>query len=216
VTGPNSTAIAAMGADVVRPVYLAFLDIVGDPIRVTTAPYSISFSAGQTGDPDLDGYTFSAIDPEFVSVSAINRKEGGTSTVTVTLSGLKGVDDTLMTQIGNKANWQGRVMRLWQMRFDASLALIGNIWPSHTSYMTVPKIIGGRDSQTIVLDTESYLAFLTEPSNRSYLNQSDYDSGDLSAAASIACANDQTAAGATITNTDVYGGRGQTGKPIFL
>jgi hypothetical protein len=172
---------------------------LGDPIRVTTAPYSIAFTG--TGDADLDGFTFSAVEPDFISVSPITMKEGGADTVTTTLSGLIGVDTTLLNQIGNKANWQGRVARLWQLQIDEALAQVGAVWPWFTGYMTVPKIVGDKASQTIQLEIESYLAFLRAASGRSYLNATDYDSGDLSAAASIACANGTSAAGQAIVST---------------
>lgn len=189
MTGPNATAIGAMAGEVVRERYLAFIDIKGDPKRVTTLPYSIRFEPGQTGDADLDGFVFSAIDPTFVSISEINRKEGGTDTVTVALSGLPGVDDDDMNLIGDKANWQGRPFRLWECRVDDNLQITGNIWTAHTGYMTVPKIVGDGSSQIIQLQTESYLRFLTSSSGRTYLGQADFDPDDLSAAATIACAN---------------------------
>lgn len=184
---PDAAAFAAIEQDVIHPVWVAFLDILGDPIRVTTAPYSLAITG--TGDVDLDGHTFSAIDPTFVGVSPVQRKEGGAETVTATLSGLAGIDDDLMTQIGNKANWQGRTARLWQVMFDANLQQVGALWAFYTGYMTVPKITGSSETQVIQLDIESYLAFLAQPSNRSYLNQAEYDPGDLSAEASIAVAN---------------------------
>lgn len=221
MAGPDAAAIAALRSYTtpVNAVYVGFLDILGDPIRVTTAPYSLVVGSGATGDADLDGHTFSAVDPQFISVGSITMKEGGTETVTCQLSGLIGVDTTLLNQIGNKANWQGRVARLWQMQIDESLAQVGAIWPWFTGYMTVPKIIGDKTHQIIELEIESYLAFIRTASLRSYLSQGDFDSGDLSAQASIAVANGQSASGATVaaaSAASVYGGRGQTGKPMFL
>jgi hypothetical protein len=189
MAGPDASAIAALRSYTtpVNAIYCGFLDIVGDPIRVTTAPYSIAFTG--TGDADLDGFTFSAVEPDFISVSPVTMKEGGADTVTTTLSGLIGVDTTLLNQIGNKANWQGRVARLWQLQIDEALAQVGAVWPWFTGYMTVPKIVGDKASQTIQLEIESYL------------DATDYDSGDLSAAASIACANGTSAAGQAIVST---------------
>ncbi len=216
MSGPDPTAIAALRSytDPVRPIYVGFLDILGEPIRVTTAPYSITFSG--TGDEDLDGYTFSAIDPEFISVSSITMKEGGADTVTCTLSGLLGIDTDLLNQIGNKANWQGRVMRLWQLQLNEALTQVGAVWPWFTGYMTVPKIVFDKTSQTIQLDVESYLAFLTAASNRSYLSQAEFDSGDLSAAASIACANGQSGVGATVASVSAGGIHLGGGLPIGI
>jgi len=185
---PDIDAQAALAAQVRRPATFAWLDILGEPIRVTTAPYSITFV--DTGDEDLDGFTFDAIDPTFVSVSAVKAKEGGTDTVTVQLSGLAGIDDELMTQIGNKANWMGRDARLWKAMLDPQdFYRIGAVWTFYTGYMSVPRITGDRNTQFISLDIESYLGFFTAASNRSYLDQQSYDPGDLSAQLAIAIAN---------------------------
>jgi hypothetical protein len=221
MAGPDTAAIAALRSytSPVHPVYIGFLDILGDPIRVTTAPYDLTIAAGATGDAELDGLTFSAVDPEFISVSQIVMKEGGTESVTCTLSGLIGVDTGLLNQIGDKANWQGRVARLWQMQIDESLAQVGAIWPWFTGYMTVPRITGDKARQVIELEVESYLSFLRTASGRTYLSQADFDSGDLSAQASIAAANGQTAAGAAVaaaSAASVYGYRGSTGRPTIL
>ncbi|RDE05442.1 hypothetical protein [Sphingomonas aracearum] len=43
--------------------------------------------------------------------------------------------------------------------------------------------------QWIEVTIESYLATLTAASNRTYLDQADFDPGDNSAALTIACAN---------------------------
>jgi hypothetical protein len=191
--GPDATAAAALDADVIHPVMFAYLDILGDPIRVTTAPYSVRITG--TGDEDLDDNTFDAVDPTFVAVSPIKHKEGGADTVTAQLSGLIGIDSDLLNLIGNKANWQGRFARFWLALYDRNLRQIGAIWPFHTGYMSVPQIIGSSVSQTISLDIESYLAFLTQPSGRSYLSQAEFDPGDRSADASIAAANGTSGTG---------------------
>jgi hypothetical protein len=211
MAGPDAAAMAALRSYTVpvNAIYVGFLDILGDPIRVTTAPYSIVFSG--TGDSDLDGYTFSAIDPEFISIGPVTMKEGGADTVTCTLSGLIGVDSTLMNQIGNKANWQGRNARLWQLQLNEALQQVGAVWPWFTGYMTVPKIVGDKSSQQISLEIESYLSFIRTASGRTYLSQKDYDAGDNSADASIACANGTTAAGTTVA----AGSGGGVGAGIY-
>lgn len=185
---PDSQASAALAASPRRVATFCFLDIGEEAVRVTDGPYSCAFAG--TGDADLDGHTFSAVDPRVVSVTAVKAKDTGTDTVTLTLSGLAGVDDELMTTIGTRANWQGRAARLWRGMVDpATGALIGGLWAYYTGYMSVPKITGDQTSQTIQLDLESYLAFFGQASNRTYLDQSSYDPGDHSAELAIAIAN---------------------------
>lgn len=185
---PDSAAQSALGAPVRRPVTFAFLDLKGEPIRVTNAPYSFTFAG--TGDEDLDGFTFDAVDPRVVSVGPVKAREGGTDTLTLQLSGLAGVDDELMTQIGDRSNWAGRDCRLWRAMLDPhDMTRIGAIWSFYTGYMSVPKITGDRTGQVINMSVESYLAFFGQASNRTYLDQQSYDPGDQSAALAIAIAN---------------------------
>lgn len=185
---PDAAAAAALAERVRRPVTFCFLDILGEPVRVTDAPYSFTFAG--TGDEDLDEHTFDAVDPRVVSVGPVRAKEGGTDTLTLELSGLTGVDGDLMNQIGNRANWQGRDARLWKAMLDpVALTRVGTIWSYYTGYMAVPKIVGDATSQTISLEVETYLAFFGQASNRTYLDQQSYDPGDTSAALAIAIAN---------------------------
>jgi hypothetical protein len=186
-TRPDSTAQAALDAAINEPAYIAYLDIAGDPIRVTTAPYSLPISG--TGDADLDGHIFDAQDGLMMGISSVEAKEGGGSTVTATLSGLIDLDAETMTVLGDKANYQGRLARLWCLMLNPDGSKTGNIWSFHTGYMTGLKIGGDQTSVTITLTIESFLAFMTQPSNRTWLIQDKYDAGDKSAEAAIAIAN---------------------------
>ncbi|AJP72924.1 hypothetical protein [Sphingomonas hengshuiensis] len=185
---PDSAARAAIGADVRRECNFVFLDLLEGPIRVTDSPYPVTFAG--TGDPDLDGHTFSAVDSRIVDVGPVKAKETGTDTVTLTLSGLAGIDDLTMTELGDRANFQGRDARLWKMMRDpATLAPIGAAWSYYTGYMSVPKISGDQDGQIVRLEVETYLGFFTQASGRTYLDQASFDPGDLSAELAIAIAN---------------------------
>ena len=191
---PDATAQAALDAYARRPVSFAFLNIKGEPLRVTNAPYDFTFS--NTGDEDLDGFTFKALDPQLVSIGPVHAKEGGSDTLTLRLSGLPGVDDELMTALGNRAAYVGRDCRLWRgMLHPDSLTLLGGVWSYFTGYMSVPRIVGDRQSQTIELDVETYLAFFGRASNNTYLSQGDYDPNDRSAELAIAIANRATRKG---------------------
>jgi hypothetical protein len=185
---PDAAAQGALGADVRRPVRFVWLDVAGDPLRVTDAPYSIQFTG--TGDPDLDGHTFDAFGSQLLSVSPVRVREDGTDTVTLTLSGLAGIDDELMTLIGDKSKFQGRDCRIWYAMLDPeNFGRIGTVWCDYTGYMTLPRIAGDKESQVIQLEVETYLAFLKRASGRTYLDQARYDPGDQSARLAIAIAN---------------------------
>ncbi len=188
MSGPDVAARGALDADVRRVATFCFLDIAGEPVRVTDAPYPVTFAG--TGDEDLDGFTFDPVNPDVVTVTPVKNKTGGSDSVTLTLSGLVGVDDELLDAIAVRANYQGRDARLWKMMLDPeTLAPIGAVWPYFTGYMSVPKIVGDRASQTVQMTVETYLAFFGQASNRTYLDQADFDPGDKSAELSIAIAN---------------------------
>lgn len=187
-TRPDIAAKGALAADVRRPVTFCYLDVAGEPIRVTDAPYSLTFAG--TGDVDLDGFTFEAVDPRMVSVGVVKNKESGADTLTLELSGLAGVDDETMTLFGDRTKWVGRDARLWKaMLHPVDLNQIGGMWCYYTGYMSVPRVVGDASSQVIQLDIETYLAFFGRASNRTYLDQQRYDPGDLSAQLAIATAN---------------------------
>lgn len=178
---------AALDAPVIRPIRFAFLDFADEPMRLTDCPYAVSFSGAD--DEDLDGFIYSPIDNQPIGVSDVQQNERGADTVTFTLSGIITEDSDLMTQLGNLSLWRGRVVRLWRAMFDDDFNMIGRPDPYFTGYMSVPIFHFARAGSTIQLNAESYLASLTQASNRSYLSQTEFDSGDLSAEAAIAIAN---------------------------
>lgn len=185
---PDQAAQNALAAGVRRSVSFCFLDLADGPVRVTNAPYNFTFSG--TGDEDLDGFTFTAVDPRLVSIGTVRAAEGGSDTLVLTLSGLAGVDDELMTQLGNRTNFIGRDCRLWRAMLDPDdLTQLGSLWSYYTGYMSVPRVVGDQTSQTIQLNVESYLAFFGQASNRTYLDQSSFDPNDRSAEVAIAIAN---------------------------
>lgn len=203
----DATAAAALDQAFIRPVFFAYLDIVGDPLRANTSGHSIAFQG--TGNPDLDGQTFDGIDPRIVDIGPVRQKDGGSDTVTARLSGLLTLDAELLNIIGDKANWQGRTAQLWRMIRDENGDQRGAIQHYYTGWMTALSIQGGPESQTIEVSIESYLAAFAQASNRTYLDQDQLDPGDLSAKASIAIANGMSGSPlvqGTYTGPGGYGG----------
>lgn len=184
---PDSTAGAALSSSSFQVGWLAWLDFDGDPVRATTAGYSLTMAG--TGDAELDGYTFDAVDPTMVSVSDIKNKEGGSETITFTMSGIVGPDTDLLNTIGDPSLWQGRTARLWAIIYDETGAQQGAVWPVYTGRMSGIQIAGDPSNQTIILDVESYLAYMKQPSGRTYLGQSQFDPDDNTAALKISAAN---------------------------
>jgi hypothetical protein len=182
----DGTAAAALDAQVIRPVFFVYLDIVSDPLYANTSGATITISG--TGDADLDN-TFNGLDPTVVDIGPVRMKDGGSDAVLAKLSGLVELDEDLLNLLGDPANWQGRTARLWRMIRDDSGTQQGAIQHYYTGYMIALEIGGSPESQTIELTIESYLAAFSQASNRTYLDQQSFDPGDLSAKAAIAIAN---------------------------
>lgn len=187
---PDSTAGAQLASGSFAVAWLAWLDIVGDPVRATTAPRSLTF--GSVGDPDLNGQTFDAVDPTMVSVTDVRNAEGGSETISFTLSGIVGPDTALLNILGDPSQWRGRTARLWAVIYDEAGTQQGAIWPIYTGRMSAMQIIGDPSQQTVKLDVESYLAALKQASNRTYLDQASFDPNDNTAALKIGVANGNT------------------------
>ncbi|MGI4876660.1 MAG: hypothetical protein ACRYG4_04170 [Janthinobacterium lividum] len=210
----NAAGIAALAAQVTNVRWMAWLDLVGDTIRVTTAPYPLTFAG--TGDADLDGFTFGTT-AGLISVGEVTQKVGGSDSVTVFLSGLQGIDTATLNTIGTKSNFQGRTARLWMVILDPTTHAVVAIKDYYLGSMMTPRIAGSIAAQTIALEIESYLAVLADASNRTYLDAASFDSGDTSAAASIAAANGFTALGnivASVQGASSYGKDGWTNTAI--
>lgn len=206
-TRPDSTAVAAFAAERLKPAFFGFLDFDGDPLRATTWPANIAFTG--TGDDDLDGNTYEAYRPEWIDVSEVKYQEGGSESVTIKLSGLILPDADLLNTINDETNWKGREARLWQSIYNAANVQQGAVWSYYTGRMVDIQIDGDPDRQVIVLTIETYLASLSEASNRTYLDQAEFDPDDLSAEASIAIANGN--GGATLIGGGGAGGYGGLG-----
>ncbi|UPT53058.1 gene transfer agent protein [Synechococcus phage Yong-M3-232] len=205
---PDATHAAALNAEYIRPVWFAWLDFVGDPVRANTSGANITPTG--TGDPDLDGLPFIGITADLVSVTPVRIKEGGSDTVVAELSGIQGLDATDLALLNNPSNWRGRDARLWRIIRNAANIQQGGFHSYYTGKMVALTHSGSGEGQTLRVTIESYLAVFASASNRTYLNQEEYDPGDLSARASIAIANGNYG-GATVASRPGGGGSGGGG-----
>lgn len=190
MTLPDATAGAQLQENYFSARWIAYLDFDGDPVRVTTAPVSLAMSG--TGDADLDGFTFDAVDPSMVGVSPVQNAEGGGETVTFTLSGIVGPDTDLLNVLGDRSLWRLRPARLWVIIYDEAGAQQGAVWPYYTGRMSAMQIVGDPDSQTVRLESESYLSSFKRASGRTYQDQASFDPSDNTAALKLGVANGAT------------------------
>lgn len=183
---PDTAASAALDGDV-KPIWLIYLDFLGNPLRGCTAGMDLTIT-GST-DPDLEGHTFEGINSQLLDVTDISTGEGGTDTVTIRVSGIPDLDDDAINDINNPAIYQGRTARLWRIIRNGDSEQMGGIQPYYTGYMVGGMIDSQPDEQVIEIQVEGYISAHSAPSMRTYLDQELYDAGDLSARAAIAIAN---------------------------
>lgn len=183
----DPTASAALDAVTIKPVYLAFIDFDNEPMWVNTSGADLTFTG--TGDPDIDGNTFAGLAANVVDIGPVSNRQEGTDSLRITLSGLPTLDADLLAEINTPANWQGREIRLWRIIRNAAGVQQGGIQHYYTGNMVSLAMPTKPTGQTIEVTVESYLAAYAAPSNRSYLDQDKYDSGDQSAKAAIAIGN---------------------------
>lgn len=184
---PDATAIAALQADIIKPVFFAFLDIDGGAVRCNTSGADVTPSG--TGDTDLDTHAFTGINAAFIDIGEVAYRQGGSESVVATLSGIPELDAVSLALLADPTNWRGRDARLWRVIRNAANVQQGGFHAYYTGRMTNLSHSAGDDGQTISVTIESYLAVFSEASNRTYLSQDQYDAGDLSARAAIAIAN---------------------------
>ena len=183
----DPTASAALDAVTIKPVYLAFVDFDNEPMWVNTSGADLTFTG--TGEPDIDGNTFLGLAANVVDIGAVANRAAGTDSLQITLSGLPDMDDDLLAEINTPENWQSREIRLWRIIRNAAGVQQGGIQHYYTGNMVSLTMPTKPSGQTIEVTVESYLAAYAAASNRSYLDQSKYDIGDLSARAAIAIGN---------------------------
>ena len=184
---PDSTAITALGAMVIKPVFFAFLDFVGAPVYVNSSGADVTPSG--MADADLNNL-FSGVSGDFIDISPVRYAMGGSDSVIATLSGIPSVDDDTLAMLADPANWRGRDARLWRVIRDAANVQQGGFHAFYTGKMTNVTHLGSPGgTQTIRVTIESYLAAFSQASNRTYLDQERYDPTDLSAKAAVAIAN---------------------------
>ncbi len=161
---PDPTAAAALDGEVIKPVFFAWLDIVGDEVRANSSGHDITPTG--TGDDELDDELFIGIGHMFVDISSVKVSDQGTESVTATLSGLPEIDSETFDLISDPANWQGRLARLWRVIRDAQNVQQGGFQPYYTGYMTALEVGGDDSGQKITVTIETYLAAFSAAPNR--------------------------------------------------
>ncbi|MES2783017.1 MAG: hypothetical protein V4657_09490 [Pseudomonadota bacterium] len=203
--GIDATASAALDATVIKPIFLAFVDFLNEPMRVNTSGADLTLTG--TGEVDIDGILFQGLRADVVDIGPVANRVGGTDSIQIKLSGLPVFDADILDEINDPANWRSREIRLWRIIRNALNVQQGGVQHYYTGYMSNLTMPVTPTGQTIEVTVESYLAALSAASNRTYMDQEKYDAGDLSARAAIAIGNNASG-GSPAGSTFAPGGGG--------
>lgn len=166
---------------------LFFADFVDLPLRGAYALCPIHVPTGLTdSDSDCAGFTFDVIDSKVLQVGAVSHDDGGNDTLGFTLQA-DPADTALMSAIENPALYAGRRVRVWLAIYNPATvtsggATVTELRPLYRGYMTQPSQEADASSYTITMEAENYLALLSGAQNRTYVQSTLYDAGDLSGA----------------------------------
>ena len=177
----DAPTTAAITSSSVFPIWLARLDISNDPVYIHTGIGNIAFSAGQTGDAGLDGYTFAGIG-DIGSISAIQDDATGSQSVVLGLPGVQLTGDYLNQLVFNQYTWQGNRAWLWFAAGNNAGAIIGNPTRVKTGRMDQMPITIDADTNTgkIMLTIESQQSYSNVPLYTRYSEQIEIDPLDMS------------------------------------
>lgn len=200
----DAATLQALGEEVVYVQWFAYMDIVGDPLRSVSGVQNIVFGASETGDPDLDGFTYEALTSDLIKIGEVQHSETGSQKVTASLSGLPLYNDDLLAILNDKPRWRKREARLWfRLLEPVEFAAAGHairfdpmpMQPYYSGYIIGMTLDTGSDDQIITVTIENYQAALSEGSGLTYLHQNEFDTGDNSASQTLASANGMAKAG---------------------
>ena len=142
--GLDAAQKTAVAAETVIPIYLAELDFASGFVRVTTAPFSITFESNTyLGVGDVGG------------ISKIEETiEGRAHRVTLTLVGVK----NSYISIALDEDYQGRDAKIWKAYLDTSYAIISAPIAAFWGIMDVMVIKRGPETAQIDLQIVSRFA----------------------------------------------------------
>lgn len=186
----DAAASAALDAIIIKPVFLAFIDLVDEPIRANTSGADLTLTG--TGEPDIDGFLFSGISADPIDIGTVRNTQSGTDSLVVKLTAAFDLDPDMLAEVNDRTHWQGREVRLWRIIRNAANVQQGGVQHYYTGYISSLTVKAEPGSQLIEASIESYLAAYSAASNRTYLDQERFDAGDLSGRAAIAIANGNT------------------------
>jgi len=181
MTRPLDPATAAATSNIVIPLAaLVHLDIQGDPFWGWTGIGDLTFAAGATGDPSLDGKTFGGTG-DIIELKSISEGVGGSDGLEISFPGVD-YNDTMMQQIiRDRDRWQFRRAIAWLMLLNPdTMGIAGKPFRIKTGRIDSMPFEETDKVGVIKCVIEGQQASGNEPLNTRYSEQIDINPNDTS------------------------------------
>ena len=165
---------------------LVFADFDDLPIRGAFAHQPVTVPAGLAdADADCAGFTFDPLDDNILQLGEIEQSRQGGGGVRLVLRVDPAATPELLTAINTPALYDGRPVKVWFVVHNSAGTAL-QIELKHVGYMVRPSKTGSANSLDVAMETEDWLAIASSgPRGGTYLEQSRFDPGDASAAATL-------------------------------
>lgn len=194
---------------------IVYLNILGDPLFCWSGIGDLVFTAGQTGDPSLDTFTFLGTGT-IIEISAVSEGVGGSDALEIALPGVDIAQPMLRQLITNRNRWQFRRAVVWLMALDpVTFAIAGNPFRIKTGRMDQMPYSENNKSGTVKCKIEGQQSYGNTPLASRYSEQIDINVNDVSQKYVHSLANMTAALGQTSANPANQSGGGG-GRPAWL
>ena len=190
MTRPLDSATAnSLDNKIIPMAAIIYLDIENDPLYAWTGMRNLTFTAGQTGDPSLDGQTFFGT-KQIVEISGVSEGVGGSDSLEISLPGVDLNDLALKQLLTDNRRWQFRRGVVWLMTLDPTTsAIVGKPFRIKTGRMDSMPYKENRGQGIVSCVIEGQQAYGDQPLNTRYSEQVDIDNTDTSQKYAYSLAN---------------------------
>lgn len=188
------------------------LDILGDPLLTWTGLGDLVFTAGQTGDAQLDGNIFTGSGNIF-NIGVVTDAYGGSDTMTISVTGVDITMPLLRQLIYNRDRWQFRKAWVWMVVFDPVTSTVtGKPFRIKTGRMDQMPYSESGGMGTVSVNIEGQQSYGQQPLLTRYSEAPDLNSADVSQnfvySLSNMTASMGTPSAAPAFNANTWGGGG--------
>ena len=159
---------------------ILYLDILGDPLYCWSGLGDLVFGAAETGDPSLDGLTFTGTGT-LIEISTIGEGIGGSDALEISLPGVDLAEPMLRQLITNRNRWQFRRAVVWLMALDPdTFAIAGKPFRIKTGRMDQMPFTENNKQGVVKCKIEGQQAYGNTPLASRYSEQIDINPNDVS------------------------------------